>query len=530
MSFVPSPFTPQKVDLVYSAQEDITVVRWRISSTEALGSDLEFQILGDDGYQTIDFSQSVFPGGPSACGDGEGTCFQYVVRGEYPLGDRPHPIRAIHSLYGVLPGTIAAFETSPQTLGVASFFHTTNDLVYVNITDAVASSGPYVYPRTYERTMWPTNGLCLSASPPDGVSFLALDTTGGFPPDLPLTDSGTYCVGVRPVPSDTGPAALAETRVATLPEVVNVDQKFTPPIEVAPVIYQIVLDLEIPLADRCASAIQTIESLVDQYLMGAGTPATKLPTMNLAVGVDATGATANCAQNDSRSLPATDMAQAIFQTVTSYTQTYQQFHLLYFNNLNAPLPPTLSSSLTALARDLYVAPAPYALETIFWLFNPGLAQASNPSFWTISQPPWQAADDPSFPQTLATYAQQNLPYKSQVHDTYAPVPLLSTAQVSQYAGGFFKICDSTPVATAASTVAALPLLGGPSWPIVASDPPAFLVTLPQQIDAPGPAFVPANASVDAQVCTRYCEGHPYVSTANVGVDSWAESPSCEATD
>jgi len=86
------------------------------------------------------------------------------------------------------------------------------------------------------------------------------------------------------------------------------------------------------------------------------------------------------------------------------------------------------------------------------------------------------------------------------------------------------------VATAASKVAALPLPGGPSWPITTSDPPAFLVTLPQQIDTPGPTFVPASASVDAQVCTRYCEGHPYVSTANAGVDSWAESPLCEATD
>src|SRR5690349_5865906 len=45
VSFVPSPYTPQDVDLVYSAQEDITVVRWRISSAVPNDSELQFQIL-----------------------------------------------------------------------------------------------------------------------------------------------------------------------------------------------------------------------------------------------------------------------------------------------------------------------------------------------------------------------------------------------------------------------------------------------------------------------------------------------------
>src|SRR5436190_5916006 len=32
LSFVPSPYTPQHVELIYSAQEDITVVRWRVGA------------------------------------------------------------------------------------------------------------------------------------------------------------------------------------------------------------------------------------------------------------------------------------------------------------------------------------------------------------------------------------------------------------------------------------------------------------------------------------------------------------------
>src|SRR5579863_6115270 len=191
VSFVPSPYTPQDVDLVYSAQEDITVVRWRIASTVATDPDLKFQILGASGFQNIDFSQSVFPGGGTACGDGIGSCFQYVLRGRYTTFAEGRPVQALHSLYGSFSGAIAKVDSLPQTLTVASFFHSGNQLVTVNVTDQVAAQGPYVYPRSYTRGMWPTNGLCVSDSAPAGVSFSALDpTTDGFPPDSPLTDSG----------------------------------------------------------------------------------------------------------------------------------------------------------------------------------------------------------------------------------------------------------------------------------------------------------------------------------------------------
>ena len=83
LHFIPSPYTPQDVELIYSSQEHITVMRWRVSATAPL-EDNRFEMLGPNGYQTIDFSQSVFEGGVTACADKRGgSCAQYVVRGEY---------------------------------------------------------------------------------------------------------------------------------------------------------------------------------------------------------------------------------------------------------------------------------------------------------------------------------------------------------------------------------------------------------------------------------------------------------------
>ncbi len=176
IEFVPSPFTPQKVELVYSAQEDITVVRWRISSPNPAAEGLSFEILDQTGqYQPLDFSQSVYAGGGAACADGDGSCFQYVLRGPYAAPADSAPVRAVHAGDGTLPGGRPKPRTVDRSVTVDSFFHTGNDAVYVNIKDTVASDGPYVFARPYERTMWPTKGLCLSGSPPDGVGFSPLD-------------------------------------------------------------------------------------------------------------------------------------------------------------------------------------------------------------------------------------------------------------------------------------------------------------------------------------------------------------------
>ena len=553
--FVPSPYTPQKVELIYSTQEDISIVRWRISSTAPIGDDLRFQILGedghDDGYHDIDFSQSLFPGGASTCADADGgSCFQYVVRGQYHLGKLP-PVRAVQDAYGTLPGELASPSTVEQTLGVEPFFHLTNDQVYASLTDAVAFEPPYVYPRSYDRAMWPTKGLCVSEVVPTGVSFSPLDTqTYGFPPDLPLSDTGIYCVGVRATPHDEGGAALdkngcsssgycppvAQARVATLPEVRDMHQTFVPPVEQSPVIYQIVFDLEIPVAERCASSLSKIESLVDKYMhMAKGVDVRKLPTINLATNPDATGGAPNCAQiGEGRTLPATDMADAVLQVVSSFPQKHQQFHFFYFNNQNFTLPKTLTDSLQALFNGL-TAPAPYDLRTFSWLFNPGLAAATGPSWW-MSQPPWQDVDDPSFEAALAMYVAQNLPYMSQTYDQDVPVPLLSPADSVANAGGFFKICASSPRVEPAYTSPPERLPGygynyygygsGPwSWLIKASDPPGYFVYLPQVTSVPGPTFTRASASVHFQVCTAYCD-HPFEATNGTGATSWATSPLC----
>lgn len=516
--FIPSPYTPEAVEAVFSVQEQVTVIRWRLGAA-APAADTQFELLGPNGYQPIDFSRSVFPSGVAACADGAGACAQFVVRGQAAIAQGDHPIRAVHPTYGVLPGGPAAVRTLSTTLSLQSYFHFKNDRVFVSFMDELANDGPYAFPRSYDSAMWPTSGLCVSDVAPEGVRFEALNDDGGFAPREELSESGIYCVASRPIPHDGGGAAMVQTRVATVPEVETRVQNFDPPVEQAPVIYQIVLDLEIPVPDRCAAAVQTIETLVDSTFGRAPVPVRKLPTLNLAQ----TDGGSPCAQTDGRSLAAADMADAVKKQVIAFPEVHQQFHFLYFNNLDSPLPRTLTDSMHALF-DALGSPPGYDLMPLWWMFNPGAAAASDLSWWRTST--WIAADDPQFGQALTDYAENTLPYESQLHDPGDPVAFLSPEETPNYAGGFIKICQSSPSVQPLWSLKNPTPVFDPSWAIDGESSPAYLVYLQPEIAVQATSFVDQSAIVHYQLCTRYCADHPYLTDAGQGAKSWATDTRC----
>ena len=277
--------------------------------------------------------------------------------------------------------------------------------------------------------------------------------------------------------------------------------------------------------------MKTIETLVDKYMNkgNATVPVTKLPTLNLAVDPNGTDGSANCKQQDGATLDASDMADAVMQVVTSYPEQFQQFQFFFFDNIDFPLPQNLIDSLSAFFSALETAPNGYSLRTLSWLFNPDLGKANPPNpNWTTTDPPWMSADDPSFERTLATYVMQNLPYESQTHDSSAPVALLTSDDATTYDGDQIKICQSAPVVTPVDVNSGAEFLT-PSWQVKASDPPGYLVTLYPQQNAGFTSFVPVSATVDYQIRSRYCDNHPYVSTAGPGVSSWSASYACAVT-
>ncbi len=295
---------------------------------------------------------------------------------------------------------------------------------------------------------------------------------------------------------------------------------FTPPIEHAPVIYQIVLDLEIPVPDRCTDAIQKIEDLVQRYMGNSGAPVHKLPTINLS------DPSYPCAQTNDRSVNAAEMAQALQQLITTLPEFHQQVHLMYFNNLDAPLPSLLRNSFDDLFNTFAVSPTGYELRLFSWLFSPiSTAVLTTPelhwwAFWV-----WQSADK-NFEMKMADYAQQHLPYTSQEHDPTDPVPLLSDDDVARYDTNLIRICSATSPIQPHALLPTPHDIFTPTFPITVADPPTYLVMSNNQAVVDANKFTKWEVRVDYHICTRYCDEHPFIDTAGEGQLSWVDSFRC----
>ena len=461
--FLPSPFTPQNVELVYSAQEHLTIVRWRVEATAPV-DETRFELLGPDGYQPIDFSRSLFTGGVVACGDGTHSCAQYVVRGHYP--QRPtagqfRPVRAVHEFYGELPGAPAKSRTLENSFLMKSFFNFKNDPVFVNLTDYVASDGDYKFPRAFESALWPTAGVCVAETPPDGVVFHPLDLMTGIPPEKPLTAAGRYCVAIRPVPADSGDRAMLQVPIATLPEVVTAQQVLNPPVETSPIIYQVILDLEIPLADRCAEAgamhREPHGEIHEGRLCRCPQAADHQPVARLPPAQRPHG----------RGRPDSGRRQADRRVV---------------HRGPSPVPPPVLQQrgwVSAAAADPDIrgavrrarrAAPGHTLQTFAWLFSPPTTRALSDLPWMYPDP-WLTYDDPTFELMLYSYATNTLPFRTQLHSSDVPVQLLSPQDVEAYAGKQIKICSSSPEILPMSSAGPYPIpIFEPSWEITTADP------------------------------------------------------------
>ena len=325
-----------------------------------------------------------------------------------------------------------------------------------------------------------------------------------------------------PSPLDGGGSTLVQARVATRPQLVTGMREFTPPVERSPIIYQIVLDLEIPVPDRCADVIQKIESLTQKYLTGEAypVPVYKLPTINLAENPSS-----KCAQTNERLLQTAELAQAAKELVTTLPGVHQQIHFLYFNNLDAPLPMQLTTSLQTLFTALGRSPPNYQMDLYTWLFGPpGAALPMDTvSWWAFWI--WETADE-SFEMKLDLYQDENLPRTSQEHDRNEPVPLLSPEEIATYEGKFVKICEASHGAQPFGQLPYPHNIFEPSWTITAADPPSYLVQLKEHRVVRAIDFVEQSSIVRYQICTRCCDGHGYVNSAHEGRDSWIDSFDC----
>jgi hypothetical protein len=339
---------------------------------------------------------------------------------------------------------------------------------------------------------------------------LVAASTANAPVQQPLAPEGRYCVSVHGTPDDGGKFLRVGAAALSHPETMGGVKDYQPAAEQAPVLLQLILDLAIADPTRC----QQVET-------------TLLSTMRAACNTAAAGGTfhefslidlaPNCQRTDSRGFDPVGLADGIKQYVRqNVTQVHNRVVLFYANNLASPVPSQLNDELTQLPMDFMGDPR---VSTYFWsMTTPGATMNvpyDLPGVWT-------AIEDPTFTTSIQMAAAANLPFMTQLHDDNAMIELLDPSMVSQWQGGFLKICTATPMVQLAA--------GG--QPVMTNDvgidpatPPGFLVTLQPKITVPHSTFASDDVIVRWEVCQRWCD-HPFTSDTGIAGSSWRSSTEC----
>jgi len=539
VTFVPAPFAPRKIELVYSQQEDITAVRWRMNASQADPA-VTYEFADENGgWQSVDFAASLYPGGVGPCGSGGGICAQMVLPGHYQPPVDSAPVRSLNPTYGVSPGDLGTEEIYPQTLTISSHFTRDNQSVAVAIKDVIGGDSVYVFPRPLQRGVWNRRGLCVPGFYPADQPF---DPVGAlsesWPSPAPLSDTGLYCVGVRTEPSNGAVGTDDQIAIDTVPEVVDadLDPPYTVPTEKTPFTYQIVLDLSIPADGRCPEAVQEIQANVASVL-GNASELRALPLIDLSAGIDPeTGMPGTpCRQSPYRSLDAAGVAQQVKLAAASWPEQHQRYYMLYFNNLRAALPSSLTQSFNDFTQTILTPRPPGDFQAFLWPWGP-TEMTSSYDGWNMSPEIWSAADDPGFIGQLGDYANKNLPLISEIQDPTQPIALLSADDAKKYDGGSLRLCtiSITPLDggglqmvqhDADGSVNVLPMAS--QYPVKASDPPSFRLEVPPVWAAwEFPGWKAHRAEIHYEICTRYCDHVFTAESGNQVLSGWLDSPFC----
>jgi hypothetical protein len=496
--FVPAPFTPDSVELVYDPSEDLSRLRFHVADTDGVSLELR---AGDGTWAPIDFAGAVYPSGSWSCTGG--TCYQLVQRGRIPLPDSGGVVRGVQPDYGTFVAGTTKLGAAPAVpVGFSAALEPAADQLDLTISDWLSAPG---LGRRFALTVWPEDSAPCDPQPAradDAVTVGPDAERVAF--TQPLTPAGRYCARVRPQPADGGARPALVLPVLTLPDVFREEHDYSPPIETAPVVWRLISDYEIVDPDRCATVGKTVHDAWAAALGGH-----ELTALDLSPG---------CAQSDNRAFDGAALADdAKTYLAANYPNRYQEPLLVYADNLAAQLPGGLVASLD---DYLFSFQDPNEPTYTVGMVSGGALTSFQ---WTLALQ-FVAIEDPQFQTTISDFVRQILPFKTQIHDDGQILPLMPQQTVQDAAGDPWKVCQASPAIT--RFLGDVPVdFSIVAPPIDPQNPPGFSVVLPPQILVPAPTFAPTTVVIRYEICRRWCD-HPYQDQGGGSNDSWLSSPVC----
>jgi hypothetical protein len=543
--FERGPYAIRALEVVYSAQEDLTFFSWRLREDARLDR-VEFELFDDGDFVPIELEEAPFPADPYRCG--KFWCFQYQVPGEYQVPEEyPSPMRSVHDDQGVFMGSPERSHRVETTFGIDPIGLDQNEAIDPNRFDWFADNG-IRFRRDYEWqfTDWEDNACAEPSAGQWQPMVNPVDVSHAWT-DRAVAGTG-ICFNARPLRADADGAVVQAFMVPSA-ETTFETQSYVPPRQNSPIVWGMLVDLEIPNETRCRQVKGRIIDIVEAAIEARG-DAQKLgiytPT-DPETGEELGG----CDQAPERDYPFEQMLRDAKTVQSEEAPTEVKVMWVFVNNIELPPPERVLEQLQLFGLALALGGgdlgeelppgvdmipdeelgefADLAVPAYTWAIGSNVFMNLFP--WNVTTG-WRPVEDKTLTADVKSVAKRTLPFATMLHEPMTEVEIQRPAE-AESRPLYFKTCSATPVPLDAVGVIPGQPQYGPAdtipWPEFDDYPPYYRVTLEEQRLVPRTAYIRRRLEVVVEVCTAFCDGpfrtrggEDYTNWRGIGVCRWSE--------
>lgn len=513
--FEHSPYAIRGLDMVYSDQEDITFLVWRLRDS-ADPKLVSFELYQDGAYMPITLSDALYPAKPYECG-AQYICFQYQLKGRYLPPKGVLPMRSIHASEGLYAGSEPRVHRTAQTFSALPFAIDRNHTIDPQLHDwFVQNKVPFK--RDYQWQIVNSSrpeyrgGAVESCSSPASSSWAVLGSR--LDVDYSWVEA-PRCMAIRPKQRDDQ-GTIIEVPFIPSAELFSEQQDYLPQEERSPVIYAYLVDLLVRGESRCAMARSKIISAFDDVIgsrvpnatrLGAFTPLDPLTGQS----------TQGCRQKSNQDYPVRQILELLKTEAAKLAPQRARFVFVYMNNVDIPPSDRVLQQLLELEGEVATVP-----HMEMYTIAVGSNIVLNLLPWDRAVG-WRPISDKTLLGDIEDWGESSLPFRTMLHTRETPVRI--NAPVGLVNPEFFKLCHATPdrlsqVVFGVGDVSLDPFAFLP-WP--ESGVPHYMIDLEDQVLVPDFEYTRLKVSVVVEACARFCT-FPFRTASGVDVDNWSQAP------
>lgn len=506
VEFEESPYAARDLTVVYSDQEDMTFLSWKLGD-EANADAIDVELFEDGEYRHIALDEAPYPAEPYACGDDE-QCLQYQVDGRYVMPDGESPIRITHE--NIWGGPRAELREVDQTFDIDPYAAERNEAVDPGLQDWFEENGVELR-RDFEFQVVGRDDACQETTEGD---WSRLEEPSGVDYDWVERPS---CFAARPDRRNGGAPERAEP-IEPIPELFADRQIYTPESTEAPVVYAVLLDLQIASEARCDRTKEELLGMIEEAFEERDESAelldVYLPRSSEGDEID------TCDQQARRRYPVSTILQDARADVAGRDT---RLVWTYVNNSQLPPSDELGEDLGDIARGFEDEEE---LETLVWgIGHEWMEVGAVLDVFTG----WRSLGNKTFEADITTFADNHLPFKTMEHDSTTEVDIAPPEGSNE--PRYFKVCSAEPAYDAIGDEPGeppefdrrSPAIGWPDGDLR----PFYTIDLGEQLLVPNVEYEEHRVEVIVETCERFCD-QPFRARSGDEYAQWREPEAAPA--